>query len=63
MSCDYIDPDLRRLFDFQHGLATNKQLRLSAIHRGASNIWSNRVNGQPSSTAFNPAPTGRSTEQ
>lgn len=56
MSCDYIDPDLRRLFDFQHGLATNKQLRPFGYsprriqHLVESGQWTSVLHGVQSST-------------
>ncbi|ERB50527.1 hypothetical protein N806_04875 [Rhodococcus sp. P27] len=56
MNCDYIDPDLRRLFDFQHGLATNKQLRPFGYsprriqHLVESGQWTSVLHGVQSST-------------
>ncbi|MFD9679963.1 type IV toxin-antitoxin system AbiEi family antitoxin domain-containing protein [Rhodococcus sp. NPDC059969] len=56
MSCDYLDPDLRRLFDFQHGLATNKQLRPFGYsprriqHLVESGQWTTVLHGVQSST-------------
>ncbi|GAA3200719.1 hypothetical protein GCM10020255_105240 [Rhodococcus baikonurensis] len=56
MNCDYIDPDLRRILDFQHGLATNKQLRPFGYsprriqHLVESGQWTSVLHGVQSST-------------